>query len=224
MRKWKVFGFVVTVTLSQIFLSSQAIFNKLVDRNPTVVIDGSNLLINGCDLIKKREPTRPLKTIVHSLNCMNEDMSPKTVNFFATAVGEKYENVLPMYSFYALSSNDNAVVEMVVQDPHKFISRHHAVLSSIVQYLEKQSSGRICVRKFASNHANRTKFTNTWRYLEIPQVPANYTYISDVDIFITESVLHPERLKQMDYFDIPYSNIIRVNTAMLTGVMLVDSE
>jgi hypothetical protein len=60
--------------------------------------------------------------------------------------------------------------------------------------------------------------------MEPPVVSANYTYLGDTDILLTESVLTPMRLQQMEHFGIPYSNIIRPNTKRLTGVMLLKTD
>ena len=58
----------------------------------------------------------------------------------------------------------------------------------------------------------------------MPHVVTKCTYMADVDIFLTESVLDPKRFKQMSFHNIPHSNIIHINTTMLTGVMLADTE
>ena len=58
----------------------------------------------------------------------------------------------------------------------------------------------------------------------MPHVVTKYTYMADVDIFLTESLLDPKRFKQMSFHNIPHSNIIHINTTMLTGVMLADTE
>ena len=149
--------------------------------------------------------------------------SKKTVNFFSSAVGKKYENVLPMYAFYALSSNDNSVVEMVVINSTDFANRMKGPLSWVSKFANKRS-GAICVRDYDKDHSKRTPVTNTWRFLEVPHVKANYTYIADIDIYLKESVLQSKRFQQMSFFNLPYSNIICPDTTRLTGVMLVETE
>ena len=48
----------------------------------------------------------------------------------------------------------------------------------------------LCVfETWQPNVIQRTEISNTWRYLEKPVRHAQYTYIGDVDIFLTESVL-----------------------------------
>jgi len=127
-----------------------------------------------------------------------------------------------------LSSNNNSIVEIVVQNSVDFISRNKNALSWLKQYFmnrKRMSNNSICIRNYASNHMARTRTTNTWRFLEVPKVHATYTYIADIDIFLTESILiNNSRIKQMEYFSAPYSNIIRPNTKRLTGLMLVDTK
>jgi hypothetical protein len=60
--------------------------------------------------------------------------------------------------------------------------------------------------------------------MEPPVREATYTYVGDIDILFGESVLQPDRFKQMEHFDLPYSNIVRPNTTRLSGLMLVKSE
>ena len=58
----------------------------------------------------------------------------------------------------------------------------------------------------------------------MPHVVIKYTYMDDVDIFLTESVPDLKRFKQISFYNIPYSTIICKNTTRLTGVMLADTE
>ena len=104
-----------------------------------------------------------------------------------------------------------------------FVRRNYKALSWLHHHALHRM-GRICVREFDFDHRKRTPWTNTWRYLEVPHVQTKYTYIGDIDILLTESVLDPKRYRQMSYFKIPYSNIIRQNKTRLTGLMLVNTS
>ena len=176
------------------------------------------------------------KSLSDRLRCKTADEEQDTVennkidvNFFSSAVGEKYESLIPLYAFYALSSHQSltsrAFVEIIVTDSH---NRSLAWLEySFSIYDNVDTVGAICVRDYIHDHSNRTKVTNTWRYLEVPYQPAIYTYIGDVDIFLTESVLDEKRMEQMQVFDLPYSNIVRDYNSKprrLTGLMLVETE
>lgn len=189
----------------------------------SIYVDGPELLIKGCNSNPQPRMTRSDLSLAFDLNCDTKDPIKKTLNFFSAATGDKFEDFLPMYAFYALSSNDDAVVEMVVKNSTHFISRKNGVLSWLSEFANDRS-GRICVRNFDFDHIKRKAVPNTWRFLEVPHVLANYTYMADTDIFLLESVLAPERFQQMAHFKIPYSNMIRLNTTRLTGVMLADTE
>ena len=180
------------------------------------------------------------------------------VNFFASAVGDKYEDILPMYVFYALTAhNDNnnsnhknngkAVAEIVVPDAERFIQRNEMALKFLqtkfsFSIMTSSSSNNnnserktilpvpaICVRDYNRNWRDRTKTTNTWRFLETPiRKSARYTYIGDIDVFLLESpVYDPLRMQQMKEWNLPYSNIVRSYTRQpprLTGLMLVNTD
>ena len=210
--------------------STSSAYDK-IDANVSITIDWPKLLIKGCDFSSEKLVIRNETTsnLMQALDCGSSriDTTKKTVNFFSSATKEKYEDLLPLYAFAALSSNDDAVVEIVVTNATTFINRKHDILTWLSKF-SSQRSGMICVRNYDNSEpikAQRQKAVdNTFRYLEVPHVVTNYTYIGDVDLFITESVLDPKRFKQMDFFKIPYSNIIRPNSTRLTGLMLVDTS
>ena len=155
------------------------------------------------------------------LDCHDDNSTEKMVNFFSFAHGQKYVDVLPLYTFFALQTNQDSVVEMVVENRDEFIVNHARELAWL---LDAFGSSSFCVRHVASKTMQQTKIANTYRFLERPVRRAKYTYIGDVDIFLNESVLDPKRLEQMKIWNIPYSNVIRPMTTRLTGVMLVKTE
>ena len=139
-----------------------------------------------------------------------------SVNFFACAEGAKYERFLPMYAFFALQSNRNSAVELVVPNSTLFLKRHERALTVVKQLHGRRS---VWVREYRVPR-HRGVMPNTRRFLEVPEIAAEYVYMGDIDILITESVLSAGRLQQMRH-NAPYSNILRKNTRRLTGVILV---
>ena len=127
-----------------------------------------------------------------------------------------------MYDFYALRSNEDAVIELAVKKTNHFVRRKYEVLSWLSNFT-KCRSGRICGRNYDSDHTQKNAVPNAWRFLEVPHVVTKYTYMADVDIFLMESVLDPKRFKHMYFYNIPYRNSIRQNTTRVTGVMLADT-
>ena len=65
---------------------------------------------------------------------------------------------------------------------------------------------------------------NTRRFFEVPERAAKYTYVSDIDILITEAVVSEKRLEQMLHNHVPYSDVLRrPPTEALTGLILVET-
>jgi len=156
------------------------------------------------------------------LDCYRQTpKTAKSVNFYAFAHGEQFQAMLAIYAFFALQTHPDAVVEMVVTNRTEFIDRFATELSWLLLFVDETA---VCVRNVAQVTQQRTKVTNTWRYLEPPVRRATFTYIGDVDIFLTESVLDPKRMEQMQHFNLSYSNVIRPNTTRLTGVMLLRTQ
>ena len=139
-----------------------------------------------------------------------------SVNFFACAEGAKYERFLPMYAFFALQSNRNSAAELVVPNSTLFLKRHERALAFVKRLHGRHS---VWVREYRVPR-HRGVVTNTRRFLEVPEIAAEYVYMGDIDILITESVLSAGRLQQMRH-NAPYSNILRKDTRRLTGVILV---
>lgn len=172
---------------------------------------------------KKQQPEPPSDAqLLERLNCETLRQSNYTINFFSFAHGDVYKSFLPLYAFSAVQSNNNSVVEMVVDNRTSFVlnQKHRSELVWFIQ----EFPGSLCVRNLLEKTRKRTGYSNTWRYLELPSVAAEYTYIGDVDIFLTESVLDKMRFEQMEHFGLPYSNVIRPGSKRLTGVMLVRSR
>jgi hypothetical protein len=173
-------------------------------------------------VVVKKTPPPPSDALLEQLSCskLADTARAFDVNFFSTAFKTSFEDMLLLYAHFALSSNANSVVEMVVRDRASFIHRNYYAFS----YLIANSNNSLCVRE--QNIIFRTlKFKslppNSIRFLEVPTIHATYVYMADTDILLTESVLSPKRMKQMERNRLPYSNIIRPNTTRLTGVMLV---
>ena len=144
-----------------------------------------------------------------------------TVNFLSCAEGENFERILPMFSFYALQNNPGAVVELVVPEPDAFIRVHQRSLA-YVRHIHGSDS--ICVRTYNSPAEPAPGMVNTRRFFEVPERAAKYTYVSDVDILITEAVVSEKRLEQMLHNHVPYSDVLRrPPTEALTGLILVET-
>lgn len=146
------------------------------------------------------ETAAPTAVLSDQLSCSKlnnrHHQQPYDVNFFAPALKTHYEDMLLMYAHFALSSNPNSVVEMVVREKGSFIRRNRQAFS----YLATHFADAICVREqnpIWQTSKFKRLMPNSIRFLEVPVVQAKYAYIADTDILLTESVLDPERLQQM---------------------------
>ena len=160
------------------------------------------------------------------------------VNFLASARGDVYFRMLPAYAYFALVSNPNSIVEIIVPSRDVFINEN----SDGLAFMLMTPDMNVCVREeqWQLIQPIRSRFTNknisnpekvklvphSLRMLEVPVVKADYVYLSDVDILLTESVVNSERLAQMQRHNLPYSNILRQNSSVprLTGVFLARME
>lgn len=113
-----------------------------------ISIEGAEVFLQGCksygpfndSIVPKTESLEQYFCKESSKNKQNYE-----INFFSSAVGEKYENVLPMYAFYALHSNENSIVEMVVKNATHFVERKYNLLKWLSEFALRHS-GQICVR------------------------------------------------------------------------------
>lgn len=142
------------------------------------------------------------------------------LNFFAAGVGE-HEKFLPLFAVFALKNHHNSTVEIVVKSAEAFRVLYNAELNWLSRRFGEAS---YCVREFSKVNMQRTPYKNTWRFLEVPKLKAEYTYIGDVDILFTEDVLQSKRVLQMQHFQLPYSDVIRAGTKKLTGLLMVRTQ
>ena len=101
-----------------------------------------------------------------------------SVNFFACAEGATYERFLPMYAFFALQSNRNSAAELVVPNSTLFLKRHERALAFVKRLHGLHS---VWVREYRVPR-HRGVVTNTRRFLEVPEIAAEYVYMGDIDI------------------------------------------
>jgi hypothetical protein len=81
-----------------------------------------------------------------------------------------------MYAFFALQHNHNAAAELVVPNRTSFLERHGQSLA-FVRRLHGHHS--VCVREYRVP-PHKGVLSNTRRFLEVPEVTAEYVYMGDV--------------------------------------------
>jgi hypothetical protein len=142
------------------------------------------------------------------------------INFLASAIGKIYEDMIPPYIFFALTTNKGAVVEVVVEDSNRFSKTYEKELDVI----RSLRGDHFIIRNFSRPITYHTP--NTYRFFEVPTIKAKYTYICDVDIMLLESIVdkYLDIWPSSSFGKIPYNNIIRKNETKLTGVHFVITD
>ena len=143
-----------------------------------------------------------------------------TINFLAHAIDKTsdyvYESFLIPYAFFAWKNNPNSHIEIVVIDKDKFQSH----FSNEIEWLTSQNVNFLIRNQ--QKPMNR-HLPNTYRFFEVPEVKAKYTYICDIDIMLLESILpHYEKNWPLN---LPYNNKLRYRGVQrLTGVHMIKTE
>jgi len=180
-----------------------------------------SILPQDCSFCRSIPYAEELHILERQLQCSR--MTEKyEINFFAAPLGKTYEMLVPFYAFFALSSNINAIVEIVVQNRTAYILEYARAL----KWLLNEHGQSLCIRNFQAPIETLPHLTrNTARFFEVPVVSSKYTYIGDTDILMFESAVYDSRrLQQMAFYNLPYSNVVRHGTKRLTGLMFVDTE
>lgn len=143
------------------------------------------------------------------------------INFF-TCVDGRYEMFVVPFVYSHLINNEDTVSEIVVEDPAGFWSRNAAAKD----LFDTLFPGRVVVRKFSDdwNRLGKVGGAATWRFLESPEVPAEYTYIGDADIFCTEADIYDHETRVFKALGLPYNNFNRPNSNRYTGCFAVKTN
>ena len=139
---------------------------------------------------------------------------------FFTYANRPYEIFVLPYATSVLLYNEDARVEIVLDDSNSFKEENIEGIELIWKYFGKD---KFLLRDISPKIKELCKLPNTYRFIETPQVITEYTYINDIDILILESVSE-QHIKEMNKTGLPYSNIIRPSTERLTGLHFTKSS
>lgn len=139
--------------------------------------------------------------------------------FLANAIGRRYEAFLIPFAYFALSTNPNSFVEIVVVSTAQFEKKYARSL-----HLLRQVHTNFMVRDM-DRKLNKKHMKNTYRFLEVPHTKGLYTYIMDVDVMFLENIMpHFERNWPTNCV---VNNIIRKSNStikQLTGMHMVKTS
>ena len=116
-----------------------------------------------------------------------------------------------MYPLFALTSNPDAIVEIILSDYELFKKTY----ANIMQFYEANYPGKVRYTPVEVKNV----LPNSVRFIVQPTLKAKYVYIGDIDIFLTEDVLS-YWLKFMEKHQCDFGNVLR-NERQLTGLHFV---
>ena len=135
--------------------------------------------------------------------------------FFTVALGQYELFVLP-YIASALTHNEDADVEICLQDSGGFQRANATALGLLAEFF---GDDRFRLRGITMSGVPPSSV----RFLEVPSVMTEFTYIADIDILILESVstIHIRRMARQG---LPYSNMLRPGRQALSGLHFTRSD
>ena len=139
---------------------------------------------------------------------------------FYTCVNEKFWAFGLLYPIFVLNSNPGAKVEVGVENHLRFTHK----FKHIISFYEKEYPGR--VRFSAVSFTQKRLFgsrkivPNSVRFVTQPKLKADYVYIGDADILITEEVAS-QHLANIEKHHLDFSNVVRPNKNRLTGLHFI---
>jgi hypothetical protein len=138
-----------------------------------------------------------------------------TTTFF-TACDRAYEPFVAPYAASVLLHNDDALVEICVEDPRQFLLTQENAVATLNRHFPDRF------------HIRSGNFTGirpgSVRFLETPRRMSEYTYIGDVDILVLDRDITAMHLNRMKRTGLPYSNIVREGTERLSGLHFTRSK
>lgn len=140
---------------------------------------------------------------------------------FFTSANRPYEFFVLPYVTAALVHNDDARVEVCLEDSSRFRQANEEALAVLEDGFGKS--------RFHFRDSERTAqipakvSPNSVRFIEVPEVMTTFTYIGDIDILCLESV-SDKHLRRMVQTGLPYSNVLRPGKPVLSGLHFTRSD
>lgn len=143
------------------------------------------------------------------------------INFIASAYdkpnADTYQSFLIPFTFFALQTDPNSHVEIIVENVLAFKEKYNKEL-----VLMQQINKNFLIRE--PTYPRNKHIPNTYRFFEKQHVDSVYTYISDVDIMFLQNDIVTKYLESWPA-NLPYNNKLRLNApSHLTGVHMVKTK
>ena len=130
---------------------------------------------------------------------------------FFTYANAKYHVFATLYPLFALTSNPEAAVEIILSDYEHFARNY----GNVIKFYDTTYPGKV---RYTPVDAKNI-LPNSVRFLKQPTLKAQYVYIGDIDIFLLEDIL-PYWLKFMTKHQSDFGNVLR-NPNQLTGLQII---
>lgn len=122
-----------------------------------------------------------------------------------TCADRKYQDFSLLFALSNLHHIDDSIVEIGLEDPETFASENERALSLLDETFGR---GRVLLRSARFQINGRRVRPGTVRFIETPS-PAEYVYISDIDIITLDPALPDVHIAFMKRRNLPYSNSVR---------------
>lgn len=144
------------------------------------------------------------------------------INFLVYAydkdnINDIYASMALPYAFFALLTNNNSHVELIIVDSNNFIKKYANEIAML-----KKINNNFLIREPTIKHNKH--IPNTYRFFEKPIINSTYTYITDIDIiFLENNIIN--KYEQCWPNNLPYNNMLRLKDSVrLTGVCMIKTK
>lgn len=135
-----------------------------------------------------------------------------------SSANKLYEMFVVPYVVTSLIHNDDARVEICLEDAGEFESKNAEAIDILDRHF---GADRFLFRDIVVGVDIPSP--NSVRFLETPQVTTEFTYIGDVDILILQAI-SPIHIARMSDSGLPYSNVLRDGREALSGLHFTRSD
>ena len=149
--------------------------------------------------------------------------SETKTTLFYTCVNTRFWGFGMIYPLFILLTNPNSLVEIGVENGMRFKRKYKPV----IEFYERRFPGRV---KFTGVKFERWGLLgkekivpNTVRFVTQPTLKADYLYIGDADIFITEEITS-QHLANIEKYGLDFSNVVRTGKRRLTGLHFIEYD
>ena len=134
-----------------------------------------------------------------------------------------YDFILPFFHS-TLKMNEGATAEVVLDDE----SAWRKNFTKQIEFLDKYYKGRWTVRnnrkEYYRPNQKHKHSSATFRFLEVPSVKREYTYIADIDILFTSPNVYDYEKTAFSKHNFNFNNFLRKGEKRFTGCYCVKSK